>query len=69
MPTKSGQTLGVIGGIVVGQAAVEAGFASQVLMIVLVGITAIALNNSAAIILLVTIILLKTQLHLEKISK
>ncbi|WP_367642150.1 JAB domain-containing protein [Fictibacillus arsenicus] len=27
------------------------------------------LNNSAAIILLVTIILLKTQLHLEKISK
>jgi len=41
MPTKSGQTLGVIGGIVVGQAAVEAGFASQVL-IVLVGISAIA---------------------------
>ncbi len=41
MPTKSGQTLGVIGGIVVGQAAVEAGFASQIL-IVLVGISAIA---------------------------
>jgi Bacillus/Clostridium GerA spore germination protein len=51
MPTKSGQTLGVIGGIVVGQAAVEAGFASQVL-IVLFGISAIALNDSAAIILL-----------------
>ncbi len=41
MPTKSGQTLGVIGGIVIGQAAVAAGFASKVL-IVLVGIAAIA---------------------------
>lgn len=41
MPTKTGQTLGVIGGIVVGEAAVQAGFASQVL-IVLVGISAIA---------------------------
>jgi hypothetical protein len=41
MPTKSGQSLGVIGGIVIGQATVEAGFASQVL-IVLVAISAIA---------------------------
>ncbi|MGG1599914.1 spore germination protein [Paenibacillus naphthalenovorans] len=41
MPTKSGQTLGVIGGIVIGQAAVQAGFASKVL-IVLVGISSIA---------------------------
>nr|WP_238458140.1 spore germination protein [Alkalihalobacterium alkalinitrilicum] len=41
MPTKTSQTLGVIGGIVVGQAAVEAGFASKVL-IVLMGISAIA---------------------------
>lgn len=41
MPTKSGQSLGVIGGIVIGQAAVEAGFASKVL-IVLVGISSIA---------------------------
>lgn len=41
MPTKSGQTLGVIGGIVIGQASVEAGFASKIL-IVLVGIAAIA---------------------------
>ncbi len=41
MPTKSGQTLGVIGGIVIGQAAVQAGFASKVL-IVLMGISAIA---------------------------
>lgn len=40
MPTKTGQTLGVIGGIVIGQAAVEAGFASKVL-IVMVGISTI----------------------------
>lgn len=41
MPTKTGQTLGVIGGIVIGQAAVDAGFASKVL-IVMVGISTIA---------------------------
>jgi hypothetical protein len=41
MPTKSGQILGVIGGIVIGEATVQAGFASNVL-IVLVGISAIA---------------------------
>lgn len=41
MPTKTSQTLGVIGGIVIGQAAVEAGFASKIL-IVLVGVSAIA---------------------------
>ncbi len=41
MPTKTSQTLGVIGGIVIGQAAVQAGFASQVL-IVLMGISAVA---------------------------
>jgi hypothetical protein len=41
MPTKSGQVLGVIGGIVIGEATVQAGFASNVL-IVLVGISAIA---------------------------
>ncbi|AGA68160.1 spore germination protein, GerA family [Desulfitobacterium dichloroeliminans LMG P-21439] len=41
MPTKTGQTLGVIGGIVIGQASVEAGFASKVL-IVTVGISTIA---------------------------
>ncbi|MDR7072860.1 spore germination protein [Fictibacillus barbaricus] len=41
MPTKTSQTIGIIGGIVIGQAAVEAGFASKVL-IVLVGISAIA---------------------------
>lgn len=40
MPSKTGQTLGVIGGIVIGQAAVEAGFASKVL-IVMVGISTI----------------------------
>lgn len=41
MPTKTGQTLGVIGGIVIGEAAVQAGFVSNVL-IVLVGISAIS---------------------------
>ncbi|SFE97459.1 spore germination protein [Alteribacillus iranensis] len=41
MPTKSSQTLGIIGGIIIGQAAVQAGFVSQVL-IVLVGVSAIA---------------------------
>jgi hypothetical protein len=41
MPTKTSQTLGVIGGIVIGQAAVQAGFASKVL-IVLMGISAIS---------------------------
>lgn len=40
MPTKSSQTLGMIGGIVIGQAAVEAGIASK-LLIVLMGISAI----------------------------
>jgi hypothetical protein len=41
MPSKSGQTLGVVGGIVIGQAAVKAGFASDVL-IVLVAVSAIS---------------------------
>ncbi|MBW7455134.1 spore germination protein [Paenibacillus sepulcri] len=41
MPSKSGQILGVIGGIVIGQATVAAGLVSKVL-IVLVGISAIA---------------------------
>jgi hypothetical protein len=41
MPTKTSQTLGVIGGIVIGQASVEAGFSSKVL-IVLMGISAIS---------------------------
>jgi hypothetical protein len=41
MPTKTSQTLGVVAGIVIGQAAVQAGFASQVL-IVLMGISAVS---------------------------
>ncbi|MCK9918165.1 spore germination protein, partial [Microbacteriaceae bacterium K1510] len=41
MPTKSGQTLGVVGGIVIGQAAVEAGIASNV-MVIVIAISAIA---------------------------
>lgn len=40
MPTKIGQTIGIVGGIVIGTAAVEAGLASNVL-IVLVAITAL----------------------------
>lgn len=35
MPTKSSQTLGIVGGIVIGQAAVEAGIASNVMVIVI----------------------------------
>lgn len=41
MPTKSSQTLGMIGGIVIGEASVQAGFTSKVL-IVLVSISSIA---------------------------
>ncbi|AJO17502.1 MULTISPECIES: spore germination protein [Bacillus] len=41
MPTKSSSTLGVISGIVIGEAAVQAGFVSKVL-IVLVGISTVA---------------------------
>ncbi|RRJ62958.1 spore germination protein [Paenibacillus oralis] len=41
MPTKSGQTLGVVGGIVIGQAAVDAGIASNV-MVIVIAISAIA---------------------------
>lgn len=33
MPSKLGQTLGIVGGIVIGQAAVQAGFASNILII------------------------------------
>lgn len=40
MPTKIGQTIGIVGGIVIGTAAVEAGLASNIL-IVLVAITAL----------------------------
>lgn len=40
MPTKVGQTLGIVGGIVIGTAAVEAGVASNIL-IVLVAISAL----------------------------
>ncbi len=41
MPTKTGQTLGVIGGIIIGEATVAASFASTVL-VVLIAISAIA---------------------------
>jgi hypothetical protein len=41
MPTKTGNTLGVVGGIIIGDAAIQAGIASNVL-IVLIGITAVS---------------------------
>lgn len=41
MPVKSGQTLGIVGGIVIGQAAVQAGIASNIL-IIFIAISAIA---------------------------
>lgn len=41
MPSKSSQTLGIVGGIVIGQAAVEAGIASNV-MVIVIAISAIA---------------------------
>lgn len=41
LPTKIGQTIGIVGGIVIGQAAVQAGFTSNILIIA-VAISAIA---------------------------
>ena len=35
LPTKVGQTMGIVGGIVVGTAAVEAGFTSNILIIII----------------------------------
>ncbi|EKN69488.1 spore germination protein, GerA [Neobacillus bataviensis LMG 21833] len=35
LPTKVGQTMGIVGGIVVGQAAVDAGFTSNILIIII----------------------------------
>ena len=35
LPTKVGQTMGIVGGIVLGQAAVKAGFTSNILIIVI----------------------------------
>ncbi|WP_188207022.1 spore germination protein [Alkalibacillus aidingensis] len=41
LPTKVGQTMGIVGGIVIGQAIVEAGFTSNILIII-VAISALA---------------------------
>ncbi|MBO9129339.1 spore germination protein [Bacillus sp. 165] len=41
LPTKVGQTMGIVGGIVIGQAAVEAGFTSNILIMV-VALSALA---------------------------
>jgi len=35
LPTKVGQTMGIVGGIVIGQASVEAGFTSNILIIII----------------------------------
>lgn len=63
MPTKTSQTLGVIGGIVIGQAAVEAGFASKV-MIVLMGISGIASFLVPNYLVTKTVVLIQTALLL-----
>ena len=41
LPTKIGQTIGIVGGIVIGQAAVQAGFTSNILIII-VALSALA---------------------------
>ncbi|MFE8698353.1 spore germination protein [Cytobacillus sp. FJAT-53684] len=41
LPTKIGQTVGIVGGIVIGQAAVEAGIVSNI-MVIIVSLTAVA---------------------------
>ena len=41
LPTKIGQTVGIVGGIVIGQAAVEAGIVSNI-MVIVVALTAVA---------------------------
>ncbi len=41
LPAKIGQTVGIVGGIVIGQAAVEAGIVSNI-MVIVVALTAIA---------------------------
>jgi hypothetical protein len=41
MPAKTGNTLGVVGGIIIGDAAIQAGIASNVL-VVIIGITAVS---------------------------
>src|SRR5699024_11739170 len=45
LPTKVGQTMGIVGGIVIGQAAVEAGITSNILIIV-VAMSALADRKS-----------------------
>ena len=44
LPTPIGQTIGIVGGIIIGQAAVEAGIVSNI-MIIVVAVTAIASYN------------------------
>ncbi|MDF2791442.1 MAG: spore germination protein, partial [Neobacillus sp.] len=50
LPTKVGQTMGIVGGIVIGQAAVEAGFTSNIL-IILVALSALGTFTSPSYIM------------------
>ncbi|WP_404451617.1 spore germination protein [Virgibacillus necropolis] len=54
LPTKVGQTMGIVGGIVIGQAAVEAGLTSNILIIV-IGISALASFTSPSYLMGTTI--------------
>lgn len=50
LPTKVGQTMGIVGGIVIGQAAVDAGFTSNIL-IILVALSALGTFTSPSYIM------------------
>ncbi|WP_430787917.1 spore germination protein [Virgibacillus flavescens] len=54
LPTKVGQTMGIVGGIVIGQAAVQAGLTSSILIIV-IGISALASFTSPSYLMGATI--------------
>ncbi|MDY0395929.1 spore germination protein [Virgibacillus halophilus] len=54
LPTKVGQTMGIVGGIVIGEAAVQAGLTSNIL-IILVAISALASFTSPSYLMSVTI--------------
>ena len=58
LPTKVGQTMGIVGGIVIGQAAVQAGITSNILIIV-VAMSALASFTSPSYLLGTTIRLIR----------
>lgn len=61
LPTKVGQTMGIVGGIVIGQAAVEAGITSNILLIV-VAMSALASFTTPSYLLGTTIRLIRMPL-------